>query len=94
MSLSGIVQTLETINTCPDEIHDEQLSKDYHLLLQVIEELVESIVKVTTENQKLRDEINLMNGEQPKPNIKPSRKRPNEDISSEDERKTKNPTKK
>lgn len=93
MNLSGIVQTLETINTCPDEIHDEQLSKDYHRLLQVTEELVEYVVKVTAENQKLRDEIGLMKGEQPKPNIKPSRKRPNEDISSEDERKTKNPPK-
>ena len=91
MSLSGIVQKLESIDIRPDEIHDEQLSKDCRLLFQVVEELVEYVVKLTTENQKLRDEISLMKGEQPKPNIKPSRKRPNEDISSEDERKDKTP---
>jgi hypothetical protein len=37
--------------------------------------------------QKLRDEISLMKGEQPKPDIKPSGKKPNVDISSEEERK-------
>ena len=67
MSLSGIMQTLETINIRPDEIHDEQLSEAYRLLFQVIEELVEYVEKVTAENQKLRDEISLMKGEQPKP---------------------------
>jgi len=91
MNLSGIVQTLESIKIRPDEIHDEQLSEAFRLLFQVVEELVEYIVKLTAEKQKLRDEISLMKGEQPKPNIKPSRKRPNKDISSEDERKDKTP---
>ncbi|NIA11996.1 MAG: hypothetical protein GWP10_20320 [Nitrospiraceae bacterium] len=90
MNSSGIAQTLETINIHPDEIHDEQLSEAFRILLQLIEELSEYVEKVTAENQKLRDEISLMKGEQPKPDIKPSRKRPGEDISSEEERKPKN----
>ena len=93
MNISGIAQTLETINIRPDEIHDEELSKAFRLLLQLIEELSEYVEKMRAENQRLRDEISLMKGEQPKPDIKPSRKRPGEDISSEDERKTKNPPK-
>ena len=40
--------------------------------------------KLKAENQKLRDEISMMKGEQPKPDIKLSRKRLGEDISSEE----------
>jgi len=90
MNLSGIAQTLETINIRPDEIHDEQLSETFRILLQLIEELSEHVEKLKAENQKLRDEISLMKGEQPKPDIKPSGKKPNVDISSEEERKPKN----
>jgi hypothetical protein len=90
MNSSGIAQTLKTINIRPDEIHDEQLSEAVRLLLQLIEELSEYAREVTAENQKLRDEISLMKGEQPKPDIKPSGKKPNVDISSEEERKPKN----
>ena len=90
MNLSGITQALETINIHPDEIHDARLSEAFHLLLQLIEDLSESNEKLKAENQKLRDEISLMKGEQPKPDIKPSGKKPNVDISSEEERKPKN----
>jgi hypothetical protein len=90
MNLSGITQALETINIRPDKIHDEQLSEAFRLLLQLIEELSENNEKLKAENQKLRDEISLMKGEQPKPDIKPSGKKPNVDISSEEERKPKN----
>jgi hypothetical protein len=90
MNLSRITQTLETINIRPDGIRDEQLSEAVRLLLQIIEELSENNEKLKAENQKLRDEISLMKGEQPKPNIKPSGKRQNVDISSEEERKPKN----
>ena len=90
MNLSGITQTLETININPDEIHDEQLSETFRILLQLIEELSENNEKLKAENQKLRDEISLMKGEQPKPNIKPSGRMPNVNISSEEERKLKN----
>lgn len=90
MNLSGIAQTLEMINIRPDEIHDEQLSETFRILLQLIEELNGHVERLKAENQKLRDEISLMKGEQPKPDIKPSGKKPNVDISSEEERKPKN----
>jgi len=90
MNSSGIAQTLETINIRPDEIYDEQLSEAFRILLQLIEELNEHVEKLKSENQKLRDEISLMKGEQPKPDIKPAGKKPNVDISSEEERKPKN----
>ncbi|PXF62040.1 MAG: hypothetical protein C4B59_00005 [Candidatus Methanogaster sp.] len=90
MNLSGITQALETINIRPDEIHDEQLSETIRILLQLIEELSEDNEELKAENQKLRDEISLMKGEQPKPDIKPSGKKPNVDISSEEERKPNN----
>nr|QNO45178.1 hypothetical protein GMDKAGHH_00031 [Methanosarcinales archaeon ANME-2c ERB4]QNO46021.1 hypothetical protein OOGCPJEC_00006 [Methanosarcinales archaeon ANME-2c ERB4]QNO50348.1 hypothetical protein DELCLCLG_00002 [Methanosarcinales archaeon ANME-2c ERB4] len=90
MSSSEIARTLETIDIRPDEIHDEQLSEAFRIFLQLIEELSENNEKLKEENQKLRDEISLMKGEQPKPDIKPSGKKPNSDISSEKERKPKN----
>jgi hypothetical protein len=90
MNLSGITQTLETINIQPGGIHDAQLSEAFRLLLQLIEELSENNEKLKAENQKLRDEISLMKGEHPKPDIKSSWKKPNVDISSEEERKPKN----
>ncbi|KAF5416748.1 MAG: hypothetical protein C5S49_04355 [Candidatus Methanogaster sp.] len=55
MNLSGITQTLETINIQPDGIHDAQLSEAFRLLLQLIEELNENNEKLKAENQKLRD---------------------------------------
>jgi len=71
MNISGIAQTLETINIRPDEIHDEELSKAFRLLLQLIEELSEYVEKMRAENQRLRDEISLMKGEQPKQTLSP-----------------------
>ena len=50
----------------------------------LIVELNEYAEKLKSENQKLRDEISLMKGEQPKPDIKLSRKRLGEDISPEE----------
>jgi hypothetical protein len=35
MNLSGITQALETINIRPDEIHEEQLSEAFRILLQL-----------------------------------------------------------
>ena len=51
----------------------------------VIEKQNEDIEFLKAENQKLRDEINLLKGEQSKPKIRGSKKK-NNDISSEKER--------
>jgi hypothetical protein len=90
MNRAAVTQTLKILNIRPDEIQDKQLSEAFHLLLQIIEELSEHIEKLKAEIQKLRDENNLLKGEQVKPDIKPSRNKPNEDISSENERRPKN----
>ncbi|RJS70474.1 hypothetical protein CW714_07190 [Methanophagales archaeon] len=88
MIQSQVTEALKALNIRPDEIADERLAEAFRILLQLIEVLSEENEKLKAENQKLRDAINLLKGEQAKPDIKPSRKRPNEDISSEEERKT------
>ncbi len=90
MNRSKVTQILETLNIRPDEIAEGRLAEVFRILLQLIEELSEENEKLKAEIQKLRDAINLLKGEQAKPDIKPFRKRPNEDISSEEERKPKN----
>ena len=49
--------------------------------------------KLKTENQKLRDEINLLKGEQGKPDFPSSKKKQKGDISAENERKKQEPPK-
>ncbi|MCK4399225.1 MAG: transposase [Methanophagales archaeon] len=90
MNRSQITETLKTLNIRPGEIADERLAEVIRILFQLIEDLSEENEKLKAENQKLRDAINLLKGEQAKPDTKPSRKKPNEDISSEEERKSKN----
>jgi hypothetical protein len=55
--------------------------------LRVVEIDAETIRQLKEENQKLRDEVNRLKGEQAKPDIRPKNK--NKDISSEKERKGK-----
>lgn len=86
MNPETIAQQLESLNIRPDEISNEELSKTINLLLQLIEGLHIENETLKTENQKLRDEINLLKGEQSKPNIPASKKNQKEDISSESER--------
>ena len=67
-----------------DEIKDERYAKAFRILFTIIEKQNEEIEFLKAENQKLRDEINLLKGEKAKPKIRGSKK--NEDISSEKER--------
>ena len=85
MNPEKMAQQLESLNIRPDEISNEELSKAINLLLQLIEGLHIENEKLKTEIQKLRDEINLLKGEQGKPNF-PASKKQNKDISSESER--------
>ncbi|NQE52561.1 hypothetical protein C5S29_03130 [ANME-1 cluster archaeon GoMg3.2] len=94
MNRSQITEALKALNIRPDEIADERLAEVIRILFQLIEDLSEENEKLKAENQELRDAINLLKGEQAKPDTKPSRKKPNEDISSEEERKPKNILKK
>jgi uncharacterized protein YdcH (DUF465 family) len=91
MNLEVLKQTLTSLDINPDEIEDERYAKAFRILFAIIEIQNEEIEALKKENQKLRDEINLLKGEQTKPKIRGSKK--NDDISSENERKQRNPPK-
>jgi len=84
MNLDALKQTLASLDINPDEIEDKRCALIIRTLLSIIEEQNKEIEFLKAENQKLRDEINLLKGEQTKPKIRGSKK--NEDISSEKER--------
>lgn len=65
-----------------ESISDEELKKTFTYLLNFIEELHTSNKKLQRENQKLRDEINRLKGEQGKPNINANSKPKYKDIST------------
>ena len=56
------------------------------LLLNLVEELKSENDALRDEVQKLRDEVNRLQGEQGKPAVKPSKRQPKQDHSSEKER--------
>ena len=79
----------------PEEIADEQLAEEVKLLYQVIEQLNGDNERLRVENQRLRDALAVLKGEQGKPNIKGNKKteqtEQDGDISSEKERKSRKP---
>ena len=91
MDLEALKQTLASLDINPDEIEDKRYATAFRILFAIIEKQNEEIEALKAENQKLRDEINLLKGEQTKPRIRGSKK--NDDISSENERKERNPLK-
>ncbi|MCC4767009.1 hypothetical protein FXW07_10370 [Methanosarcina sp. DH1] len=84
MELEALKQLLASLDINPDEIKDERYAKAFRILFAIIEKQNEEIEFLKAENQKLRDEINLLKGEKAKPKILGSKK--HEDISSEKER--------
>src|SRR5665647_291786 len=84
MDLKTLKELLASLNINPDEIEDERYATAFRILFAIIEKQNEEIEFLKPENQKLRDEINLLKGEQTKPKIRGSKQ--NEDISSENER--------
>lgn len=84
MELEALKKVLSSLDINPDEIENERYAAAFRILFAIIEKQNEEIEFLKVENQKLRDEINLLKGEQTKPKIRGSKK--NEDISSEKER--------
>ncbi len=84
MELEALKQLLASLDINPDEIEDKRYATAFRILFAIIEKQNEEIEFLKAENQKLRNEINLLKGEQTKPKIRGSKK--NEDISSEKER--------
>jgi regulator of replication initiation timing len=67
-------------------ITEPHIKKIFASLLSLVEVLASENEKLTIENQQLKNEINVLKGEQGKPNIKPDHRK-KKDISSEQERK-------
>jgi hypothetical protein len=65
-----IIQTLKDLDFHPDEIQDKNLAEASNILLNLVEEMYSNYIKIKDENQKLKDEINLLKGEQPPKKIK------------------------
>lgn len=71
----------------PNQIKDlDGARQAIGLLLNLVEELKSENDALREEIQELRDEINRLQGEQGKPAVKPSKKQPKQDHSSEKER--------
>ena len=75
-----------------DSIADQNTRIIVRHLLNIIEMQAAEIVRLKDENQKLRDEVNHLKGEQGKPNIRKQSKK-SSNISSEAERKKRNQAK-
>ena len=92
MSPSKINKILGKMDINLGETDNKKLSAVLPILFQLIERLNQENEKFKIENQKLRDEISLLKGEQGKPKIRG--KKPGKDISSEDQRKKREKKKK
>lgn len=80
-----------------DETDNKKLAGVLPILFQLIEQLNQENEKFKIENQKLRDEISLLKGEQGKPKIRGNKllcKKPGKNISSEEQRKEREKKKK
>ena len=62
MDLKTLKELLASLNINPDEIEDERYATAFRILFASIEKQNEEIEFFKAENQKLRDEINLLRG--------------------------------
>jgi len=88
MSRQEIKEILHNLNFRPDIPDEGSPSGSLPILINLVENLSEENEQLKIDNQKLRDEINRLKGEQGKPNIR-GNKGGNKDknLSSEEERK-------
>jgi hypothetical protein len=93
MSPSEIKEILHKLDISPTEADNRKLTEVLPILFQLIERLSQENENLKTGNQKLRDEISLLKGEQGKPKIR-GNKNPGKNISSEKERKKREKKKK
>ena len=87
-----IKKAFEEINIDVDKVSDPHLKTIIIKLLNIVEALSIENKDLKEKNQKLKDEVNRLKGEQGKPVINPQTAK--KDISSEKERKKKNKKKK
>jgi hypothetical protein len=75
MHLETLFQKLMSLNINPDDIENKRYAKAFIILFAIVEMLSKEIVSLKAEIQMLRDENNLLKGEQTKPNIRGSKKK-------------------
>jgi regulator of replication initiation timing len=81
-----INEVVDSLKIETASITDPHIKKIFAGLFSLVEVLSCENEKLTIENQQLKNEINVLKGEQGKPNIKPKNNN-KKDISSEQERK-------
>jgi len=86
MKIQNLSETIQTIQSDLDQIQDPLLPSLINPLFNLVEGLYAKTIELEEENQKLKDEINRLKGEQGKPNFRPKAK-DDGDISSDAERK-------
>jgi hypothetical protein len=95
MSRQEIKEILHNIDFRADNPDQESQSRTLSILINLVERLSEQNEELKLENQKLRDEINRLKGEQGKPNIRGNKGGgKGKNLSSEEERKQRGGNKK
>lgn len=92
MDVKELHKIFENIAFISDTVENETLSYALSLLFQHVEQLREENERLHAENQQLRDEINRLKGEDGTPDIR-GNTRKTHDISSDKERKQREPKK-
>ena len=82
---AGISRALENLPVDIETVTDPMIRQALVVLFNLLERASAEIAALREENQRLRDEINRLKGEQGRPHIRPGRKKDG-DISSEKER--------
>jgi len=93
MKRTELKNILDNLSKEINAITDEKIKSIQKTLLNLIEVLVDENDKLRAENQKLKDEINHLKGEQGKPNIR-KQKQDNDNNHSSDENRKKRENKK
>jgi len=84
---AGISRALENLPVDVETVTDPTVRRAFVVPFNLLERASAEITALREENQRLKDEINRLKGEQGKPHIRPGKKK-HGDVSSEKERKS------
>lgn len=90
MDSAKITEKLKALNLNLDDYQNDDITRDYHALFQIIEELQAENEKLKSKLEAARKEIERLKGNDVQPLEKSKDKNDNSDISSEKERKKRN----
>ncbi|ETR70540.1 MAG: hypothetical protein OMM_08735 [Candidatus Magnetoglobus multicellularis str. Araruama] len=87
MDAATITEKLKSLNVNLDDYQNDDISKDFHTLFQIIEALQAENEKLKSKLEAALNEIGRLKGHDVQPSEKPDNKKDHSDISSEKERK-------